>query len=586
MIRLKLLRRRLNYGKRIKKSKMSLLNKRWQIICEDKSLDLKTKLLKNRGILSEEAIDKFFSDDYVFYDPYLLKDMDIAVDRLKKAIENDEKIVVFGDYDVDGISGSALLILTLRELNAKVSYRLPNRFKDGYGLQNHFVEELAKLGVKLIITVDNGIACKEQIDLAASLGIDVIVTDHHTIPENFPHNAYAVIHPKQEGCDYPFKDLSGSGVAFKLAKALLRIYNDEKFEKFIDDLFDLASLGTVADCTSLTSENRFIVKRGLEKLHESRWRGLSLLRKHVGIPDVLPRQPKAMIHNSDYIGFHIGPRINAAGRIADPYFALQALIDEGGKAEILVQELEQLNRRRQVITTKALQDLELIYKDSLKNDSICIAHHSEWISGIVGLIAGKISEKYGKPAFVMEDRGDVLIGSARCPDFFNVFEAIKFSSEFLDHFGGHKQAAGFSLKKENLANFTNSLKNYSESLAGQDMRSVMNIDAEIFHNDINFDTISLLESFAPFGVGNPKPNFVLKRIKPLNLRTIGKESKHLAFDCQLADSSIFRAVAFNFGAFAREIANKEKIDIVFNLEKNVWNDYTNLQLNVLDFEIC
>ncbi|KKP37449.1 MAG: single-stranded-DNA-specific exonuclease RecJ, single-stranded-DNA-specific exonuclease [Candidatus Peregrinibacteria bacterium GW2011_GWF2_33_10] len=262
---------------------MSFLNKKWKILNEDKNLPLIKRLLINRGITNETEEENFFSNNYSFHDPFLFKDMDKAVERIAKAIKNNERIMIFGDYDVDGISGSAILIHTLRKLNANVSYRLPSRQKDGYGLQNHFIEEFKNLKVKLVITVDNGIACKEPIDLAKSLDIDVIVTDHHGLPENFPDQAYAIIHPRQQDCQYPFKDLAGAGVAFKLAQALLKSLKIKEAEDFIEDLFDLACLGTIADCTSLTHENRAIVKKGLKKLQNSKWKGLNLIKKKAGI---------------------------------------------------------------------------------------------------------------------------------------------------------------------------------------------------------------------------------------------------------------------------------------------------------------
>jgi len=557
-----------------------LLNKNWRILSEDSSLDLQTRLLHNRGLVEKNEIEQFFTENFEFHDPFLMKDMDKAVKRILSAIENGEKIVIFGDYDVDGISGSAILIQTLRFLSAKVSYRIPHRMKDGYGLNVRFVKELADLGVDLIITVDNGISCKKEIDLAKSLKIDVIVTDHHGIPEEFPVSAFAVVHPGQSDCEYPFKDLSGSCIAFKLAKALLKTKNNTEATALIENLFDLASLGAVADCTSLLGENRFIVKKGLRVLHDSRWRGLSLISQNAG---VLNNKKSLMdLYDTDVIGFRIGPRINAASRIDDPYFALQALIDEGGKAEFFAQKLEELNNYRQNIVKKALENFENIFAKDLDQEFVCIAEHQDWSSGIVGLIAGKITDKYGKPSFVMEDRGDVLVGSARSPEYFDVFEAINHVKKYLENFGGHKQAAGFTLKKENLAKFKKALKEFAKNkLVGKDLRPVLNIDAVLNAEDLNMENFRLIEKFAPFGMNNPKPLFLLKNAKIQNPKLIGNGNKHLSFGI-FAQNKIVRAIAFSFGEFAEKILKKDQLDIVFHLEENEWNFKRTLQARIVD----
>ena len=366
---------------------MTVLSKQWRIKNEDQSLGVAEKLLANRGMVEKTQIQAYlYPSRKSFHNPFLMKDMEKAVQRIKKAIANKEKIMIFGDYDVDGISGTAILFQTLKTMGARVSYRLPHRVKDGYGLSNAFVEEFAKVGANLVITVDCGISCANQIELAKSHGIDIIVTDHHTIPEKFPDLAHAILHPRQPGCDYPFKGLTGAGVAFKLASALITDkYDGEEKENFLFSLMDLASLGTVADIGPIQDENRIIVKYGLEALQDTKWVGLKYLKAQAGI------EPNTKL-NIATIGFRIGPRINAAGRIDHPYYALQLLLstaEEEEKGKLLAEHLEKLNHTRQQMVFKALEEAEAQYLNR-KSDKVFVAWSPDWHVGILGLIAGKI----------------------------------------------------------------------------------------------------------------------------------------------------------------------------------------------------
>ncbi len=428
---------------------MSVLNKNWLIKNQDPDLGITEKLLLNRGITEQNQIQSYLYPNYKkgFHNPFLMKDMDKAVDRIKKAILRNEKIMVFGDYDVDGISGTAILYNTLKIMGARVSYRLPHRVKDGYGLSNAFIEEFIKLGVNVAITVDCGISCKSQVDLAHNYGLDVIITDHHTIPEQMPDKAYAILHTSQPGDEYPFKGLTGAGVAYKFASALITDkYGVEEREEYLYALLDLASLGTVADIGPIRDENRIIVKFGLEALKDTRWSGLRHLKEQAGI------QPDEKL-NIGTIGFKIGPRINAAGRIDHPYYALQLLLSEDNeKGKLLAEHLERLNHDRQQMVIKAMLEAETQYTGR-RSEKIFVAWSPDWHVGILGLIAGKISEKYGVPAMILQDFGDYLVASARSPETFNVVEALTATGDYLEHFGGHAQAAGFNIRKERLEDF-------------------------------------------------------------------------------------------------------------------------------------
>jgi single-stranded-DNA-specific exonuclease len=536
---------------------MSILGKSWNILHERQKGDtLWASLLKARNI---ENPGEFFSSASLsdLHDPFLFDDMQKSVDRINSAINARERIWIYGDYDVDGTSGASLLVHALRFLGAEVSYRVPHRLNEGYGLHDSYVEEAAKNNIKILITVDCGISCKKQIDRAEELGVNVIVTDHHTIPKELP-NAFAILHPQTS--NYPFKFLSGSGVAFKLASALL------KDEDMIMALTDLASLGTVADCVPLIGENRVIVKLGLAQMPKTKWDGLRALVSEV------------KTFTSETIGFQIGPRINAAGRMDNPLWAIQTLLASGDDAFKKSQKLEELNRERQLLSGN-------IYKEALSkinpSDAIIIAEGQGWSSGIVGLIAGKIQEKHSKPTLILDDRGDFLIGSARSVPGFNVVEAIKQASHLLETFGGHEQAAGFHLKKDKYEEFKKILREYSkEYFAKNPHRPIVNIDTYLTDKDLHIDNCETIQKFAPFGIANEEPKLILENARVINVKKIGREAEHLRFTA-ISGVEMVNGVAFRMAAHEEKLANATKL--VANLQKNTWEGRDSLQLNLVDF---
>jgi len=368
---------------------VSVLGKKWVIKNDDTSVSIIDKLLINRGMDNQSKIDTYLKTSFKkgLHNPFLMKDMDRAVERIRKAVENDERIMVFGDYDVDGISGTAILVHTLKMINAKASYRLPHRVDDGYGLNEKFIEEFAELKINLLITVDCGISCKSQIDLAKEKGIDVIITDHHALPEDFPDSAYAILHTLQPECQYPFKGLTGAGMSYKLASALIADQTEShKREEYLYSLLDLTSLGTVADLGPLTGENRIIVKYGLEALQDTKWRGLNYLKEYAGI------NPDEKL-DINAIGYRLGPRINAAGRIANPYYALQLLLYDkwDDKGKILAGHLETLNQKRQQMVFDALEELRAHFAAQTNNDKkILVAWNKNWHVGILSKIYGDV----------------------------------------------------------------------------------------------------------------------------------------------------------------------------------------------------
>ena len=540
---------------------MSILGKKWIIKNNDESKNILEKILENRGTLGNKEERKL-------HDPFSFNEMEKSVARIKKAIGSQERIIVFGDYDVDGITGTAILVHVLKKLGANVSYRLPHRVEDGYGLSEKFIDELIEKNVKLLITTDCGISCEKEIEKAAGSGMDTIITDHHTLPENGPpSHAFAVLHPKTS--DYPFKDLTGAGVALKLAQALL--------PESTNSLLDLAALGTVADLGPLIGENWYIVKKGLENLEKTQWIGLKKIMKLAEIKE------NDEISSST-IGYKIAPRINAAGRIGNPYLALTLLLqeEESEKLDKLGKKLEDLNSKRKEMTIEAQKEAEnLINQQELPY--IIIAENPDWHVGIIGLIAGRLAEKYFRPAIIMQDFGDTLVASARSRDAFNIIEAISAHKDLLISFGGHAQAAGFNIKKENLEKFKKALTTYArKKLKNVDLKPKLEIDCALCAKDLNFDLIDELDKLKPFGIQNEKPTFILKGIEPQFIQQVGKEKQHLKFTTYINEREI-NTIAFRMGEFADSMRRHRKIDVAFHLERNIWNNKEQLQLQVLDF---
>lgn len=560
---------------------MSVLGKKWEIINKNESLSIIDKILENRGLTDQQAIEAYLKTSFKkgLHNPFTMKNMERAVERIKKGIQNNERIMIFGDYDVDGISGTAIMVHTLKMLNAKVSYRLPHRVENGYGLSDEFIEEFADLKVGLLITVDCGISCKSQVDLAQEKGIDVIITDHHAIPEEFPESAYAILHPMQKDCQYPFKGLTGAGVSYKLASALIADQSEShKREEYLYSLLDLTSLGTVADLGPLVGENRIIVKYGLEALQDTKWHGLNFLKEYAGI------DPDAKL-DINSIGYRLGPRINAAGRIANPYYALQLLlydkVDEKGK--ILAEHLEKLNQKRQQMVFEALDELREHFIAEGKDQKILIAWNKNWHVGILGLLAARCVEKYMLPAIILQDLGDELVGSCRSPEFFNLVDALSAHSHLLKNFGGHVQAAGFTIAKDKLPEFVQSMEKYAgESILHSDWHPTINIDCEVNHNDLDERLMKHIEQMEPFGIGNEQPTFLVKNVSPSSIRRVGKESNHLFFEAGLNTKS-FSVIGFKMGEFEQFLKDHEMIDLVCHLERNVWKGISKLQLRAIDF---
>jgi len=540
------------------------------------------QMLFNRGMKDKKEAEKFLNPDYCsLYDPYLMKDIQKAVKRIIKALDKKETMVVFGDYDVDGITSTALLYKIIKKLGGNVSFYIPNRITEGYGLNKKAIDFLKEKGVDLIITVDNGISNSKEISWARKKGIDVVVTDHHEISQSIP-KANAVIDPKQRGDKYPFKDLAGVGVAFKLAQALIEGINKARKKEVISEgqlkwYMDLVGLGTIADMVPLVDENRVLAHFGLLVLSKTKNVGLKSLAKVGGI-DLMKSDPHT-------VGFQIGPRLNAAGRMAHAATALELLLSENeGEAGVLALRLERLNRERQNIVKENME--EIISQHSEKEiDNILLLRDKKWTAGIIGLIAGRMADHFSRPVFCMAEESGVVKGSVRSSVGMDVVETLTFFKKYFINYGGHKNAGGFSLKSEDIKIFEEKIVEYGKNkLKAKDLVSVLNVEKEIEFGDINKKLFEKIKTFEPFGKGNEEPVFATKKAKVMSVKEVGEGGRHLKL--QLMHSKVtLGAIAFGFGEMSDNLYYGKEVDVAYKINENTWGDRKNLELKIEDLKL-
>ncbi|MBN2306864.1 single-stranded-DNA-specific exonuclease RecJ [Candidatus Peregrinibacteria bacterium] len=553
---------------------MSFLGKKWVIQNENDKLSLIDKMLENRGLKTDEDIYSFFNYSLKqLHDPFLLKDMKKAVDRLKRAIEKREKIMIFGDYDVDGTSATALVFGFLQKVGANVHYTLPDREKDGYGLKDYFIRQFAEAGVTLVITVDCGTANVDEIHLAHKLGIDVIVTDHHDIPDVLP-KPYALINAKQPGCTYPNKELSGSAVAFKLVSALAPFYFDEATaEKYLYSQMGLAVLGLIADCMKLTGENRILTNNGLKSLSEGNHAGIQALMEESGMDS------KKI--TSTTVGYFLGPRINAAGRLDSAEHALDLLLGNIKKVPML----SELNTKRQTLVQQFVKEAVDQVRQSKNENPIFVVSSPEWSAGTLGLIAGKVCDIFHRPCIAMQEKEDEYVASCRSLNDFDITAFLrKEAGSLFTSCGGHMLAGGFTIPKENVMK----LRKILEERAGnyidlKEFHGILELECEASAEDLSFAVSENIRKFEPFGNGNPEPTLVLKNAQILAVKQVGREGEHLQFPVKLGDKK-FQAIAFRFSEHLDKIKPENNYDVAFNLEINEWQGYRKLQLRVVDLK--
>ena len=527
------------------------------------------KILNARSITDMTVVKKYFSDEYEEgYDPFLMYDMQKAVDRINEAIENEEKILVYGDYDADGITSTVLLVETLISMGANVSSYIPNRFEEGYGPNKEAFTKIINSGISLIITVDNGIAGVEEVDLANELGCDVIVTDHHKIQDTMP-NAYAIIHPEHPDGNYPFKKLAGVGVAFKLAHALLEI--------FPDFLLDLVAIGTIADMVSITDENRIFVKQGLELLNEDPRIGLKMLLELSSIDTKIDEQT---------VGFYIAPKLNSIGRMDSAKLGLTFLMAEDPvTAKSLAEQIEQYNIERKKVTEDIVKDVINKIENSDKKEKNVIMVSGEYHEGVLGIVASNIVERYQKPVFIMNEKDGVLKGSARSIFDFNIYVAMNKISDLFIAFGGHTLAAGFSFDASNFDKIEGFLDNeFEEFKKHNELKSSKNIDIVTSLEDISYQFLNSLDVLKPYGMDFEKPSVLIENAMVLNKAYFGSEKQYLRLT--IADEvGNLECISFKDVAAFDKVEKNDIVDLLCTLDKNNFNGRSKLQAHIIDINI-
>ena len=536
-------------------------------------------VLLNRGIDNADSLAKYIKKPLsAVNNPMLLPDIQNAADRIIKAISEKERIVIYGDYDVDGITATALLYKFLKEVGADVGYYIPDRLSDGYGMNIMSINKLAKQGTKLLITVDCGISSIGETELAKALKTDVIITDHHTCRERLP-DAYAVVNPKRLDSEYPFCELAGVGVSFKLVLALamkMGLNTKEYFDKYVS----LAAIGTVSDVVSLTGENRIIVDRGLEKLAQNSNTGIKMLLKVCGA------QNRPI--NSQTVAFVIAPRINAAGRIKNAELALKLLLsDNEEEAYSNACLLDEINRERQ--STEAMiykEALEMLSSDEkYKNKRVIVLAKEGWHQGVIGIVASKICERFYKPCILISSDGTVGKGSCRSVGGINIFSALLECEDELTGFGGHALAAGLSLNMQDLDAFDLHINKYvSENIKNEPVKTI-DIDCSVTPDFITLQNIRAIGRLEPFGADNEKPVFALCGVRILSTDTMGADNKHLKMKIE-AGQNIFEAVGFSMGHIAKFLPSGEIIDLAFTPEINSYQDTQRIQLFIKDIRFA
>tara|TARA_B100000519_G_scaffold203426_2_gene226660 strand:+ start:4715 stop:6403 length:1689 start_codon:yes stop_codon:yes gene_type:complete len=528
-----------------------------------------SKIFWSRDLRNQEDIQKFLNiNENKIYSKF--NHMNLAIERINKALENNEKIGVFGDFDVDGLSGTAIIIRLIENFSGKIYPLIPKREQDGHGLTAKFIDAYKDIGVKLIITVDTGSTSLEEIEYANLLGIDTIITDHHLNDGKQP-NAYAIINPHGSSNEKIQNDYSGSGVAYKLAEEFYKYQNIE-----IPDYFtSLAALGTISDQVSLKSENRRIVSEGLKALGKTNLPGLRELF-------IVSRQNNNSVKiNTEFISYYVAPRLNAPGRLGDSEPSLQLLVtNDETEAKLLANRIDFQNEERKNYSAQAW-DLALPIIEKQKNDLILAVDLSDFPLGILGPIAGKICEFTSKPAIVYKIDSDFIKASCRSNENYDLFTGLSLFSKIFERFGGHKRAAGFTIKKHLFDDFISKLKNnaFLSKLSSHENKKI-EIDAQIDIEDLTPSLWKFTDLLEPFGVDNNEPVFLIKNLLPNEIIKVGKKKNHIKINFYRSGKKI-EAIGFNL---AEKISKIEQVDIVFTLKTNIWREKVNYQLNLIDIE--
>ncbi len=558
------------------------MNKKWQIceINQEKVNEIKEKykisdllatILVNKKLVDKDDIELFLNPTRNdFYDPFLINDMDIATERIIKAIKNQEKVIIYGDYDVDGITSITVLKSFLKDAGLEVGYYIPNRLEEGYGLNKNAIDKIYNENYELMITVDCGISANEEIEYANSLGLEVIVTDHHEPGDVIP-NALAVIDNKRKDSRYPFRELAGVGVAFKVAQALGQKLGmrEEAYLKYLD----IVCVGTISDIVPLISENRVIAKLGLKLIKQTKNLGLRSIINSSGYNQI----------NSTTISFGVAPRINACGRMGKAEEALNLLLSQDiYQVNELTKKLNDHNRERQEIEKSIFNDaIQKIEKEQLSNNRTIVLGGENWHHGVIGIVSSKITEMYFKPSILLSFEEDGIgKGSGRSIPGFDLHEALMKCEDTIERFGGHSMAIGITIKKDKLDEFYKQFEGIAKENKIEEIIPIVNIDAKVDLNEINKSMVADLKELEPFGEANKMPIFAFKNVKIDSIRALS-EGKHLKLTLR-DNNQIVNAIGFNMGKLADEYKIGDKIDIAGMLEINTFNGVDNLQINIKD----
>ena len=557
------------------------MKKKWEYLEQDEELikqiatkhnisELLAKILVNRGITGEEEIEIFLNPKRNnFHNPFLLNDMEKAVDRIIKAIETKEKTIIYGDYDVDGITSITVLKKFLNERGLQVDYYIPNRLDEGYGLNDEAIKKIAEQGYTLMITVDCGISGIEEVKKATSYGIETIITDHHEQLEILPE-AYAIVNPKRKDNTYPFRGLAGVGVVFKVIQAISQKLNlDEKeYLKYLE----IVCIGTISDIVPLVDENRVIAKLGLMLVKCTKNIGLRELIKETGYKNV----------DSFMVSFGIAPRINACGRMGKQEEALELfLTDDYEKACTITKNLNQYNLQRQEIEKNIFdQAIEELQKENIDNLNSIVLAGENWHHGVIGIVASRITEKYFKPTILIGIENEIGKGSGRSVPGFDLHDALAQSAEYLEKYGGHEMAVGLSLNKDKIKDFKIHFEQIAKDKNVKSIVPVIKIDCEIGKKELNKQTVEQIKLLEPFGEKNKPPLISYKNLKIVSIRTLS-EGKHLKLMLKDGNDTV-NAIGFNLGELINDYLIGDKVDVVGTLEINNYNCEEQIQINIKD----
>ena len=556
------------------------MNKKWEcyeideaqvnsLIEKYKLNSILAKILVNKGITEKEDIDLFVNPTRKdFYDPFLMPDMEITVNRILKAIEDKEKIIIYGDYDADGITSTTVLKNFLEERGLEVGTYIPNRLDEGYGLNKNAIKSIYDQGYRLIITVDCGISGTEEIEYTNSLGIETLITDHHEPTEVLP-NALAVVDAKRKDNKYPFNQLAGVGVVFKLIQAIsIKLNLEEKeFLKYLD----IVCIGTISDIVPLVDENRVIAKLGLKLIAQTKNIGLKALLEVIGFSNI----------DSSAISFGVAPRINACGRMGNEKVALDLFLSKDyAEAKKLAIRLNEYNIERQTIE-KQIFDEAVQKVEANEKDKTCVIVGSKgWHHGIIGIVASKITDMYFKPSILVCFEDGEGKGSGRSIPGFDLHEALMKCEKHLEKFGGHSMAVGVTLKESEFESFKNELEEYAKENEIDKIQPVIKIDSELSLKDVSIDSVKSLSMLEPYGEANKMPLFLFKNLKINSIRALS-EGKHLKLTLK-EDNYMINAIGFNMGELSEKYLLDDKVDIVGNLDINVYNGNENVQIILKD----